>query len=153
MIVWEWFQEPRSIKWEWFGPDSKRLAAQAATDTTAIVAVVGPAGQSGDGLSVLAAEALGGQRVVTINGFHAEPADTATVFGITRGAVSLGQTAQVQRFGEMTEGSWSWTPDGPLFIGASGTLTQTPPSGAVRRIGYALTSTSIFIDIQPTIAR
>lgn len=55
--------------------------------------------------------------------------------------------------GEATEPSWSWSP-GPVYLGAGGALTQTPPgAGAVfsAQIGAATSPTTVHIDRQPSI--
>ena len=54
----------------------------------------------------------------------------------------------------MTGPSWTWTQGLPLFIGASGVLTQTAPlAGKTRRVGIALTATLINIDFLPPITQ
>ena len=117
-------------------------------------ATLGLQGPPGAGLAVLAAEALGGHRVVTADGLHCTPQDADRAIGITTGAAALGQSASVLPSGPMTEPSWTWTPGLPLFIGAAGVLTQTaPPTGKVRRIAFALTATLINIDFLPPITQ
>lgn len=111
----------------------------------------GPPG-SAVGEVVTAAEPLGGNRVVTASGFHADSLEARFVLGITTAAIAQGAQGAVRRSGVMVELSWSWTPGAPLFIGPAGILTETPPSdGPVRRLAVALTATSILIDFQPII--
>jgi hypothetical protein len=59
-------------------------------------------------------------------------AHLAAPLWITTGAASPGSPVDVLITGLMVEPSWSWTP-GPVYLGANGQLTQTPPAapGAV----------------------
>jgi hypothetical protein len=60
--------------------------------------------------------------------------------------VAAGALAQIQTGGLMSEGSWSWIPDLPVFVGAAGTLTQVAPlAGFNLIVGIATSSTQIFI--------
>ena len=69
-----------------------------------------------------------------------------SIAGVTTGAASEDATVTIMANGEMTEGSWSWSP-GPVWLGTSGTLTQTPPSsGSVVRVGTALGATTLFVE-------
>jgi hypothetical protein len=112
----------------------------------------GPAG--GTTATAPAGEALGGQRAVYIaagEARYASAADdsAAVVAGITTGAVADGDTATYQLSGAMTEPSWNWTPELPVFLGLSGQLTQTPPAaGAIVELGIALTPQTIVVRVQ-----
>ena len=107
----------------------------------------------GTAVEYTAAIALGGHRVVAIVGNQATYADKdtsahyATVRGITTGAVLIGNTATIQVQGPMSEPSWSWTPNEPIYLGSNGQLTQTvPTTGAIIQIAVADTATQIMID-------
>jgi len=122
----------------------------------------GPPGDPGAAGSVLAktaSAAIGGHRVVVASGADgvlvADPSDIThlhRVIGITEGAAVLGDGIDVRYAGEMTEGSWNWTPDAPVYAGAAGVLTQTPPSGAwLRIVAVAISATRIVVDLrEPT---
>jgi hypothetical protein len=72
---------------------------------------------------------------------------------ITTGATDVGGTVDALMLGQMTEGSWTWS-QGPVYLGANGLLTQTPPvSPAVflAQVGTATTATSLFVDRGPSI--
>ena len=107
-----------------------------------------------------AGEALGGHRVVVLNASaeavyasNAVPEHLHKVLGLTTGAVIFGAEATVQTGGEMTEPSWSWTLDAPIFLGASGLLTQTPPvSGFLLVVAFPVTATKIFIKLREPLA-
>lgn len=111
-------------------------------------------------IPVLAGEALGGHRAVHVaadgSARYASaslPATAAAVIGITAGAAALGASVSVQTGGRIVEPSWNWTP-GPVYLGESGLLSQTPPaSGTVKEIGVALAATELLIDIKPEIIR
>lgn len=117
-------------------------------------------GQSGASyLTYLADGALGGQRVVraTTAGKvdYVDPSDPAqahAAIGLTMGAAADGAPINVQFSGEMTEPSWAWTANLPIFIGANGVPTQTPPaSGFQAAIGVATSPTAIVIQIKSPI--
>jgi hypothetical protein len=105
-----------------------------------------------------AGETLGGNRAVKIHSdslaYYVSadvPTDIGKACGITTGAATVGNSAIIQRFGLMTEPSWTWVP-GPVYVGVNGALTQTPPvSGFIQPCGEAITATSIFIQPMPAI--
>jgi hypothetical protein len=72
---------------------------------------------------------------------------TANVVGIAKNAVSLAQTVSLHLYGSISDASFGFTPGASLFLSANGTITETPPAtGYVVKIGYALSSTSLFFD-------
>ena len=110
-----------------------------------------------------AAAALSGHRAVTPRPDgtleHASNAVAAHLHAplwITQGAVTAGQLATVLAYGALTESSWAWTPGAPLFLGADGLLTQTPPvaPGALflAKVGIATGPTTAFFDREPSIS-
>lgn len=121
----------------------------------------GPAGPAGSGttISKTAGVALGGHRAVVLDATeHAIYADSSDlthrdkVLGITTGAVVLGDIVTIQTYGEITEPSWAWIPDTPVFLGLTGLLTQTPPSvGFSQRIGFPTAATKLFVDIDSAV--
>lgn len=99
-----------------------------------------------------AAGGLGGHRAVRLVAGEASYADNTNVpdanlvLGVTRGAVVAGDLAQIQVTGLMTESSWAWTPDAPVFVGAAGVLTQpAPASGFALMVGIATAADQILI--------
>jgi len=114
-------------------------------------------------LNAVAAVALSGHRVVTPRpdgtldyASNAVAAHLHAPLWVTLGAVTAGQPATVLAYGALTESSWAWTPGAPLFLGADGLLTQTPPvaPGALflAQVGVATGPTSAFFDRQPSIS-
>lgn len=126
----------------------------------------GPPGRPGaDGGAVVtyvAAETLGGQRLVALTATglryasNDDIADAQTLLGLTIASAVSGSQAQVAIGGEQTEGSWTWTPDLPLFLGLNGLLTHVVPSaetGAtfIQQVAVAVSATKVFINLRPPI--
>lgn len=123
-----------------------------------------PSGGPSDHVQItgIAARALSGHRAVyrRADGLidYADAAtatDIARAIGISIGAASSGAAITVMMLGEMTEGSWSWTAPGLIFLGASGALTQTVPAAPgsefLAVLGYAVSPTRMYVDRQPSI--
>lgn len=118
---------------------------------------VGPAG--GDVIVLPAVSDLGGHRVVrSIVGFvgYADAYDADhgdDVLGVTLGAAVTGEDVQVQVAGVITEPSWAFTPGEPVFAGADGIPTQSPPTDAafLLVIGFAVTASSMRVRIESPI--
>lgn len=112
-------------------------------------------------LSRVAAEALGGHRVVTINEInqlvYASNDNSGQIeapLWLTLGAISPGATDSVLAFGPVTEPSWSWNP-GPVFLGTDGLLTQDAPEIPALfavQVGFAMSSTRIVFDRRSSLA-
>lgn len=137
----------------------------APKDTIVILGTEGPPGKPGDTggaassiLTATAASNLGGHRVVKTVGMDevdyadsSVPGDADLVVGVTLGAATAGADVQVQTDGVIEEGSWTWTP-GPVWLGLTGILTQTPPtSGFLCKVGIALGPTTLLVDVEPAI--
>lgn len=126
----------------------------ADTDVSLFLAPLakGDRGLPGFSTSVVAQEVLGGHRAVTVDGRHAGPEDADRLAGVSLGAGAVGATVDVVVKGLVEEGSWSWIPDQPIFIGPAGVLTQIPSTtGPIRRIAWALSATAINVDIMPPV--
>ena len=72
------------------------------------------------------------------------------VAGVTNNAANTGDSMTVVTKGPMSDSNWSWTPGLPLFVTATGTLTQTPPVAPDNRIqiGHARSATEMEIQIK-----
>lgn len=122
-----------------------------------IQGVPGPVG--GSALQYPAGVALSGHRMVVLDAaeqaIYADkdtPAHAGKVLGMTTGAAALGDIATIQTGGEMTEPSWAWTLDTPVWLGSNGLLTQTAPaSGFSLIIGFPITATKMFVDLREPI--
>ncbi len=111
--------------------------------------------QIGNTETVVAAEALGGHRAVTVDGYYAGnniAGHAGKILGITTGAASAGAVATVQTHGKLTEPSWNWLVGSMVFLSTNGQLTQTPPTDGFRIIlGRPVTATTLFVDISEPI--
>ncbi|MCD9087379.1 hypothetical protein [Stenotrophomonas sp. SY1] len=102
---------------------------------------------------------LGGHRVVRSSAGNVGYADAYDadhgddVLGISLGAAAVGDDVQVRVGGLITEPSWAWTPEEPIFVGAEGIPTQTAPLDAafLLVVGFAVTSTSMRVRIESPI--
>lgn len=83
-----------------------------------------------------------------------DASDTAhidLICGMTISSSGGSGDVNVQRTGTVDDSFWSWTP-GRVYIGANGTLTQTPPvSGYDVLIGTAVSPTRIILNLQDPI--
>lgn len=141
------------------GPQGPPGAAGAAGAT----GPQGPAGPAASSLvTVTASTAIGGHRAVHIQAdgtaTYADAtnlAHTWTAVGVTTGAAAAGAPLDVQVFGPLDEPTWTWTPGGPVFLGLTGLLTQTPPAvpaAAFQRVlGVAVTPTRLWVEPQAPI--
>lgn len=78
---------------------------------------------------------------------------TAFVGGITNETLGNGDVGQVVTHGVVRNESWTWeTINVPLFCGAAGEITTTPPStGFLQQIGWVLDTNAIFLNITPPV--
>lgn len=109
--------------------------------------------------SYIADEALSALRVVraaspghVVYARHPEQESLAPV-GITVTSALSGARVTVATTGEISDGTWSWTPGLPVLLGANGTLTQTAPGPGsyIVQVAQALTATTIAVRIYPPI--
>lgn len=106
-----------------------------------------------------AGEALGGHRIVILDdsplAFYASNnvlAHANKILGMTTGAVAIDDLATIQTSGEVTEPSWAWVLNTPIWLGVNGLLTQTAPtSGFSLIVGFPITSTKILIRLREPI--
>lgn len=115
----------------------------------------GPSGSSSGTITVNAGQDLSGHRIVSMMSgaavyASADDIDTVVnVIGMTTGAALSGTDAEVLPSGELTETSWAWDTDSPVFLGNNGSLTQTvPTSGVMLQIGVPTAATKLLIDIK-----
>ena len=105
----------------------------------------------GGGVAVSLTEAAAIGESVTFDGALVTLATIDEVAGIAEAAGGIGATVAVVNEGNITVGTWAWTPDEFVYLDAAGALTQTPSATAHRRIGIATTSTTIAVRIDPTV--
>lgn len=121
----------------------------------------GPIGPPGNLYSYTAAIPISGHRMITINADgKAIYADSTIlshankVAGMSIGAADADAVVTINSYGKITEGSWNWTVNQPVYLSTNGLLTQTVPASPSLYslvIGTAVTSTTIFINIMPPI--
>ena len=113
-----------------------------------LVAVSLPAGADVSGHRALMWDGTGG--VV-----HADPMLPSYEFGgISTQAATAGAPVLVAESGLVVEPSWSWTPGAPVYAGAQGQLTQTPPSsGVLHQVAVAASATSVLMQVLTPITR
>ena len=152
-------------------PDDSVLVEQVEVVEVLAVAEQGPPGPPGeDGapgagggvsnvMEYVADGALGGHRIVRATtagkvGYvdPSDPDQAHAALGLTTGAVADGALASVQFAGPITEPSWAWTPNLPIFVGAAGIPTQSPPSSGFHApVGVAVSATSMVIQLKSPI--
>lgn len=77
---------------------------------------------------------------------------TRNVIGVTETAAAEDALVRIRHQHHLTDAGWSWAPGQPVYVGAVGALTQTPPSATyIVHVGIAISETTLFIDIQPPI--
>lgn len=76
-------------------------------------------------------------------------AHMGAVVGVVAPYVAAGDSATVQTGQVINYASWAWT-TGPVFLGASGALTQTLGAGArfIQVVGHAVSATAMIVDVQ-----
>jgi hypothetical protein len=108
------------------------------------------------GLSLLAASDLSGHRGIAAMGGQAVYASNQvlahadSVLGITESAVVSGGTAEIFNHRLITESSWDWTPNQPVWLGPNGLLTQilSVASGIyLLQVGVAISPTQLYVNI------
>lgn len=118
----------------------------------------GPQGIPGNSITYevsVAGGTMSGHRMVTVNEsgklIYADntiASHANKVLGMITSAVVLDDIVNVYTTKTVTEMSWSWNIDEPLYLSTNGTITQVPPTtGFLLIVGFAVTSTKIFLDI------
>ena len=124
-----------------------------------IPGIPGPAG--GTAMQFTATSAIGGHRVLSLNAanelIYASSDDLGTahkIVGLSLNAASPGGTVSVMRSGEVEEPSWNWVTTLPVYLGANGLLTQTPPvvpAAFSLIVGFPTSTTGLFISVREPI--
>jgi hypothetical protein len=90
---------------------------------------------------------------------HADPADIADahrIIGVSLNAAVADDPVKVRRFGDVSDASLVFTAGVPVFVGASGMLTQAPPtapgSAFLLRIGAATAVSALHVNPSPPLA-
>jgi hypothetical protein len=138
-------------------PPVREVVAVVAAGPQGPQGVQGQRGPAGDGLfDFVATSAIGGHRLLATNSAgqvvyadNTEPTHAHTLLGLSTNAAEAGAAIAVLQTGPITEPSWTWAAGQPIFLGASGLLTQTPPAPPQAAfsmvVGFALSPTEIFL--------
>ena len=102
---------------------------------------------------------IGGHRVViqeadgTVSyADHTDPAHADMALGLTIEAAGAGDEIQILVGGETIEPSWAWDVTRPIYLGATGLLTQTPPTtGFLQQVAIPLAADRIYWQPQPAV--
>lgn len=106
--------------------------------------------------SRVASATLSALRVVTTNAdgqwIYADSsvvAHATAAIALLDSVISSGASGDGITYGTLLDNSWSWDITLPIFLGGTGTLTQTPPVGAfVRVVAQPNTATSLVFSPQ-----
>jgi len=82
-----------------------------------------------------------------------EPSDAFAIIGVALHGASPGDDVEIVPLGNIEDSVWQFVPDLPVFVGATGLLTQTVQSNFtfVRGIGFATSPTTAFVDLRTPI--
>lgn len=69
----------------------------------------------------------------------------SNIIGLSTTQTYAGLDATVCIMGIVTNPNWDWIPYKPVYVYASGTLTQTRPAKNVYKIGTAMSKTKLFV--------
>lgn len=119
--------------------------------------VAGPMGPAGStSTTVKAGAEVGGHKIVTLNtggkAVYASsdaPFHSNRILGMSLHAASAEADLSVLRDGEVTEPTWSWNVNLPVYLGLDGALTQTLPaeSAFALIVGFPISPTKIYFSI------
>lgn len=120
--------------------------------------IQGPIGISGtegsSSVSLISPNTLGSNRAVTASIDYASSSDLTTVsktIGFTQGSVVSGNLVTIVLSGPL-DGFSGFTINLPVYLSTLGTVTQTvPTSGYIQKVGVALTTTKLLINLDPPI--
>lgn len=118
----------------------------------------GPPGPTGgSALQRTAGETISALRAVyELDGFvraldYRDDTHIDLLLGLSLTAAPAGGAVNVQRSGVLDDNSWNWLP-GRIYLGANGSLTQTPPAdGYCVLLGAATSATRITLNLQDPI--
>lgn len=75
-----------------------------------------------------------------------------SVLGITTQAANSGNECEVRIYGPLTEPTWDFTDNLPVFLSTNGYLTQNKPtSGFMLQMGFPIDSTTLMVDLKKSI--
>jgi hypothetical protein len=88
---------------------------------------------------------------VPVRADSADATQAGNVAGIASNSVQAGGDLDIQFSGAITNSGWNWN-NGPVFLGPSGTLSQTAPTvGFCQIIGIPINPTTLLVQLQPPV--
>ena len=78
-----------------------------------------------------------------------DPDQLDRIIGVAATAASSGAEIEIITFGEITDGSWSWSEGGTLFVRDDGSIGSSPGTHR-KEIAKAWTPTKIHVDVGKT---
>lgn len=105
----------------------------------------------------LAAISLSALRAVRLNGseqlIYADSSLSPNILGVTFTSAIAGQSPIIILGGLLSDGSFNWDLDFPVFLGSLGQLTQIAPlSGWLIQVGHPVSTDTFVINIHEAIA-
>lgn len=144
-------------------PEPVKLELNAKYGAKGDPGSVGPIGPAGEGAEVIvpAGAAISGHKIVGYDAsgalVHADNTDLnsfSSVLGLALNAALIGADVTVAINREVTHSGWSWVMGVPIFLDASGSLTQTPPAFPALfslQVAFPTSPTSAWIEVQTAI--
>lgn len=127
------------------------IYVESPTDTTVIG---GGSGMDSLSVSVIAAENIFKYDVVTVDGYRADSETDAhrnKILGVSTENIPVGQSGNILIFGYLTNPSWSWTTNNPVFL-KDNLISEIPPlTGFSCQIGNIKSASKIFVNIRRSI--
>jgi hypothetical protein len=125
---------------------------------TAELDLVGPEPSDPNVLNYEAATTISALKLVKLNSsgllIYADNSNyqSSQTIGVSMNSGNAGDIIKVKTFGELQDTSFSFSLDDSLFLGSNGSIDNTPPtSGVYLKIGKAIKSDTIFIDIEQAV--
>lgn len=155
--------DPSGVVRTWRGADNKRLLLLATNGAVAAMAIppkkddsIVATLTSTDSITLdyVASVPIAQYNPVTSDGKLADNNTLSTrnkLIGISITTTAAGFVGNAIGFGEVSNGSWSWTIGDKIFLNGTSLSTIAPTTGYSQMIGTATAVDTIDINIQPTI--
>jgi hypothetical protein len=114
----------------------------------------GPNGLNGNLSEIVASESLTAFSVVNGDGTKSDSTNIlkrGQAIGIVTENINSGFSGEVVLFGEITNNSWNFTAGQILYLNGTTISATAPSTGFIQRLGVAITSIKIDLQIQQTI--
>lgn len=136
------------------------MGAFTPLSSSSVVNVISGGGGGSTSVTKNAAGTLVAHKLLTTDAvgdlIYADASDlthVSKVLGVGTTSGTLGNPVVVQTYGAITNVGWAFTVGAPLYLGLTGDIVETQVGLINVPIGYAISATEIFIDIQRGIIR